>query len=143
MLKVIAEDFIKLDCVETVMPLYQELVEKTRQEPLCLSYELFIDHQDPGHFIFVEEWPDRHTLRVAGVQSPYGLLGFYHGVPLTERTTYYGLVAPDKISIYRRPIEAQCRTLDELRALVRRVVLHEIAHHFGIDDDRLHTIGAY
>jgi quinol monooxygenase YgiN len=62
MLKVIAEDFIKLDCVETVMPLYQELVEKTRQEPLCLSYELFIDHQDAGHFIFVEEWPDRAAL---------------------------------------------------------------------------------
>ena len=48
MLKVIAEDFIKIDCVETVMPLYRELVEKTRQKPLCLSYELFIDHQDPG-----------------------------------------------------------------------------------------------
>lgn len=64
MLKVIAEDFIKIDCVERVMPLYRELVEKTRQEPLCLSYELFIDHQDPGHFIFVEEWPDRAALDV-------------------------------------------------------------------------------
>lgn len=104
--------------------------------------EAFLETLDNVEIV-VEEWPDRHTLRVAGVQSPYGLLGFYHGVPLTERTTQYGLVAPDKISIYRRPIEAQCRTIDELRALVRRVVLHEIAHHFGIDDDRLHTIGAY
>jgi predicted Zn-dependent protease with MMP-like domain len=93
--------------------------------------------------VVVEDWPDRHTLRTMGIRSPYGLLGFYHGVPLTERTTHYGLVAPDKISIYRRPIEAQCRSLDELRATVHRVVLHELAHHFGIDDDRLEEIGAY
>jgi predicted Zn-dependent protease with MMP-like domain len=93
--------------------------------------------------VVVEDWPDHHTMRLARVRSPYGLLGFYHGVPLTERTTYYGLVAPDKISIYRRPIEAQCRTADELRETVRRVVLHELAHHFGISDDRLHEIGAY
>lgn len=93
--------------------------------------------------IVVEDWPDPHTMRVAGVRSPYGLLGFYHGVPLTERTTHYGLVAPDKISIYRRPIEAQCRSAAELREMVRHVVLHELAHHFGIDDDRLREIGAY
>ncbi|MGY0561791.1 putative quinol monooxygenase [Luteimonas sp. A277] len=62
MLKVIAQDFIKLDCVEDVMPLYRELVEKTKEEPLCVSYDLFIDQKDPGHFIFVEEWPDRTAL---------------------------------------------------------------------------------
>lgn len=93
--------------------------------------------------VVVEDWPDRHTLRTMGIRSPYGLLGFYHGVPLTERTTHYGLVAPDKISIYRKPIEAQCNTYDELRATVHRVVLHELAHHFGIDDDRLDELGAY
>jgi predicted Zn-dependent protease with MMP-like domain len=93
--------------------------------------------------VIVEEFPDRHTMRLARVRSPYDLLGFYHGVPLTERTTNYGLVAPDKISIYRRPIEMQCRTDEALRALIRRVVLHEIAHHFGISDNRLRDIGAY
>lgn len=62
MLKVIAQDFIKPDCVEQVLPLYRELVEKTRQEPLCLAYDLFIDQKDPGHFIFVEAWPDRAAL---------------------------------------------------------------------------------
>jgi len=93
--------------------------------------------------VVVEDWPDRHTMRLAHIRSPYELLGFYHGVPLTERTSYYGLVAPDKISIYRRPIEAQCRSIEELRATVTRVVLHELAHHFGISDDRLHEIGAY
>ena len=93
--------------------------------------------------VIVEEFPDRHTMRLARVRSPYDLLGFYHGVPLTERTTNYGLVAPDKISIYRRPIEAQVNTEEELRELVHRVVRHEVAHYFGIDDDRLVEIGAY
>ena len=61
-LKVIAQDFIRLAALELVAPLYRELVEKTRAEPLCLGYELFVDRKDPGHFIFVEEWPDRAAL---------------------------------------------------------------------------------
>ncbi len=93
--------------------------------------------------IVVEDWPDAATRRAAGIRSPYGLLGFYHGVPKTGRGANYGLVAPDKISIYRGPIMAICRTDEELRETVHRVVLHELAHHFGIDDDRLHAIGAY
>lgn len=62
MLKVIAEDFIRPDAVHIVAPLYRELVALTRQEPLCLSYELFIDRKDPGHFVFIEAWPDRAAL---------------------------------------------------------------------------------
>ncbi len=62
MLKVIAQDFIKPEAVEIVMPLYRELVEKTRHEKLCIAYDLFIDQKDPGHFIFSEEWPDRAAL---------------------------------------------------------------------------------
>lgn len=93
--------------------------------------------------IVIEQWPAWNTMRMAGVRSKFELLGFYHGVPLTERTTNYGLVSPDKISIYQKPIEAQCSTPQEVRTLVHRVVLHELAHHFGIDDDRLHEIGAY
>ena len=62
MLKVIAQDFIKLEAVETVLPLYRELVEKTRREDFCIAYDLFIDQKDPGHFIFIEEWPDRAAL---------------------------------------------------------------------------------
>lgn len=55
MLKVIAEDFMKPEAIVTVLPLYRELVEKTRQEELCIAYDLFIDQKDPGHFIFIEE----------------------------------------------------------------------------------------
>lgn len=62
MLKVIAQDFIRTESVAAVMPLYRELVALTRQEALNISYDLFIDQEDPGHFIFVEEWPDRAAL---------------------------------------------------------------------------------
>lgn len=62
MLKVIAHDYIRPDAIDTVMPLYRELVEKTLQEPLCTEYVLFVDQQDPGHFVFVETWPDRAAL---------------------------------------------------------------------------------
>lgn len=61
-LKVIAEDFIHPDAVPLVMPLYDELVAMTRCEPACIAYELFADPADPGHFVFVEEWPDRAAL---------------------------------------------------------------------------------
>jgi predicted Zn-dependent protease with MMP-like domain len=93
--------------------------------------------------VVVEDWPDAATLRLAGVRHPMQLLGFYHGVPRTKRTHSYGLVLPDKITIYRRPIEMRSRTLEDVRVMVLRVVRHEIAHHFGIGDDRLREIGAY
>ena len=62
MLKVIAQDFIKPEAVETVLPLYRELVELTRREESCIAYDLFVDQKDPGHFVFIEEWPDRAAL---------------------------------------------------------------------------------
>ena len=62
MLKVIAEDFIRPEHLDTVRPWYTELVEKTRLEPDCLGYELFIDQKDPGHFIFIELWPNQAAL---------------------------------------------------------------------------------
>lgn len=93
--------------------------------------------------IVVEDWPDRETLRLAGVSRPTDLLGFYHGIPLPQRTSAYVLVAPDKISFYRQPILMQCHTWQEVKALVTRVVRHEVAHYFGLSDDRLREIGAY
>ena len=93
--------------------------------------------------VVVEPYADRETLRQAGVQNPMQLLGFYHGIPLTERSQGYTLVLPDKISIYQQPIERMCRTPEEIRAQVLVTVMHELAHHFGLDDGRLHEIGAY
>jgi predicted Zn-dependent protease with MMP-like domain len=93
--------------------------------------------------VVVQDWPNQETMRQAGVTHRSRLLGFYHGVPLTERTHGYYLVLPDKISIYRMPILMQARTPDQVRETVHRVVRHEVAHHFGIDDEHLHDIGAY
>lgn len=62
MLKVIAQNSIKPEQVDAVLPLYRELVAKTRQEADCLGYDLFIDQKDPGHFVFIETWPDRAAL---------------------------------------------------------------------------------
>ncbi len=104
--------------------------------------EIFLDCLE-NVAIVVEEWPDRATLQSVGVRQRSNLLGLYQGIPQTDRTHGYNLVMPDKISIYRRPILMRCRTELEVRELVQRVVRHEIAHHFGIDDDRLVEIGAY
>lgn len=93
--------------------------------------------------ILVQDWPDDETLRLAGVTSPAGLLGFYHGVPLTERTTNYSQVLPDRISIYRRPILLACDSRQQVGPMVTRVLRHEIGHHFGIGDERLRDLGAY
>ena len=69
------------------------------------------------------------------------LLGLYHGVALTERTSHYGGVLPDRITIYRGPTLRMCGTREEVVAETEVTVVHEIAHHFGIDDARLHALG--
>jgi len=73
--------------------------------------------------------------------GPPGLLGLYEGIPLTSRTSQYAGVLPDRITIYRQAICAICRSEDEVADQVRRTVIHEIAHHFGIDDTRLRELG--
>ncbi len=99
--------------------------------------------------ILVEVWPSRATLRRMGLSPGETLLGLYTGIPLTERTQGYNLVPPDTITLYQGPIEHAATEweegtyLDRVREEVRHTVIHEIAHHFGIDDDRLVELGAY
>ena len=71
------------------------------------------------------------------------LLGLYEGVPLTERTYNYSLVMPDKITVFQRSIEGMYRNESQIIAEIQKVVRHEIAHHFGISDDRLEELGRY
>jgi predicted Zn-dependent protease with MMP-like domain len=91
--------------------------------------------------LVIERRPSERDLRNAGLGPNQTLLGLYHGIPITRRGTNYNLVLPDKISIYQEPIEQACRTNDEVREQVRITVLHELAHYFGISDDRLHELG--
>ena len=93
--------------------------------------------------VLVADWPTPAEVRAAGARSRYELLGLYQGIPLTHRTGNYTMVLPDKITIYRMPIERICRSRRAIVRQVRRTVLHELAHHFGISDDRLRELGAY
>lgn len=90
--------------------------------------------------VVVERQPTFRQLAEAGLKSGETLLGLYEGIPQTERGRHYGLVVPDKITIFQRTIEAQCSSDVEIRSQIRGTVLHEIAHHFGIDDRRLRQI---
>ncbi len=91
----------------------------------------------------VENRPTSAQLRRWDVPLGTMLLGFYEGVPLPERTADYGLVPPDVIYVFQKSIEEICSSEDEIREEVRRTVWHEIAHHFGIDDERLEEMGRY
>jgi predicted Zn-dependent protease with MMP-like domain len=88
--------------------------------------------------------PSQYELAEVGLegQDPRSLLGLYIGVPLTERTSSYGGVLPDRIALYQRSIESQAGPRPEdIRQAVRRTLIHEVAHHYGISDERLDEMG--
>ncbi len=94
--------------------------------------------------LVIEMWPTYQQMVAAGLTpGRETLLGLYEGVPLTARTHNYGLVPPDKITIFQGPILALCQTDEQVREQVRRTVIHEIAHHFGISDKRLRELDRY
>lgn len=93
--------------------------------------------------IVIADRPTREQLRSIKGRKGDTLFGLYEGVPLTNRTHGYGMVIPDKITIFQGPIESYCRNDAQIVKQVRRVVLHEIAHHFGISDRRLRDMGRY
>lgn len=90
--------------------------------------------------IFVEDWPSREQLKNVGLKGRYELLGLYEGTPITHRDQSYNLVLPDRITIFQKPLEAQCRSNSEIKREIVRTVKHEIAHYFGLDEDRLQAI---
>lgn len=91
--------------------------------------------------VVVRRRPALRDLRVAGVPAGDTLLGLYTGIPLTHRGTNYNLVPPDHITIFQEPIEGLCQTDQDVRDQVRKTVLHELGHYFGIDDRRLDQLG--
>ena len=93
--------------------------------------------------IRVQDQPTPAQLRDWGLAPDDELLGIYVGIPLTERTTNYGLVMPDLIYLFQDSIEAASVNEEEVRQAIQHTLFHEIAHYFGIDDDRLEEIGAY
>ena len=104
--------------------------------------------QLPRHFkdtmaniaVVVEDWADEDTLREMGIEPPDTLYGLYRGIDLTRRDSAYGNVLPDTIHIYQGPIEEDCEDEAEIAELVRDVVVHEIGHYFGLDDETMDDI---
>lgn len=90
--------------------------------------------------IVIEDWPTRQQLKKAGVVRRSDLLGLYEGIPRISRDQSYNMVLPDKITIFQKPIELQCRSLKHLKIEIARTVKHEIAHHFGLSDMELDKI---
>ena len=87
------------------------------------------------------ELMDNVAVVVAEDSGDSELLGLYEGIPLTERDDYGGMVMPDRITIYRLPLCRICSTPEEVVEEIRVTVVHEVAHHFGIEDERLHELG--
>ena len=94
--------------------------------------------------VVIEDEPNMDTVKIFGLGSRGHLLGLYQGVPLKARTHYYGMVLPDKITLYQANIERACEVSREgIYEKIKHVLQHEIGHHFGISDRRLKDIGAY
>ena len=111
--------------VDVPMPMFEELVADALDDiPEGLAQ--FMDNV----IVLVEDDPPEA-----------GLLGLYEGIPLTDRGDYGGLAMPDRVTVYRRPLCEMCETTQDLVDQVTITVIHELAHHFGIDDDTLHELG--
>jgi predicted Zn-dependent protease with MMP-like domain len=91
--------------------------------------------------VVVEEWPSEELLNELGVPPDDTLYGFYHGVPLPERSVLDSGLLPDKISVYRGPLMEDFRDRNELRRQIRITLLHEIGHYFGMDEEELSRLG--
>ena len=91
----------------------------------------------------VEDWADARDRSLIGTTSGGTLLGVYRGVPLTRRTSGYNLAMPDTIVIFQQPLQRLARDPDHLTELVNHTVRHEVAHYFGISDQRLRELGSY
>ena len=94
--------------------------------------------------IVIEEELDMEAVKRLGLGAKGRLLGLYQGIPLKDRTHYYGMVMPNKITLYKQNIERSCEASGlDIREEIKHVIQHEIAHHFGISDKRLKDLGIY
>ena len=108
-------------------------------EDLPRDIKKFLDNVQ----VTVANQPSSSVLGKLGLGPGHLLFGLYQGVPKTRRSSRYGLVLPDKITIYQCPMERVHTSPAAIRAQVRKTVLHELAHHFGISDQRLRELEVY
>lgn len=114
---------------------FQQLVE----EALAEVPEAFRQALDNVHVV-VEDWPTADQLAAVGLPEDGVLFGLYEGTPLPERGIEPPLL-PDRITLFQGPLEEACDNEDDLREEIRRTILHELGHYFGLDEDRLEELG--
>ena len=114
---------------------FEGLVRRAVQQ-IPEEFSVLLDNVD----VVVEDLPSLEQLAGHVLDEGDVLLGLYEGVPLTERSDY-GMVLPDKITLFKASIEDICGSDEEIVSEVRETVVHELAHHFGLDDDRLEELG--
>ncbi len=122
-MKLSGEEFEKLvkDAIEEIPPALRKYLDNVTVE--------------------VSPVPSRDDLAEMEVDDPTELLGLYHGTPLTERDADFAGLEPDRITLFQRNIERVCRSRREVVEEIRTTVLHEIGHHFGLDEDDLYDLG--
>ena len=91
--------------------------------------------------VTVAAYPTAAQKQSVGLQAGYALYGLYQGVPLTQRTSNYGMVPPDRITIFMYPLVTHYPTPEAIRKQVQKTVLHEIGHHFGMGEKQLRDLG--
>jgi predicted Zn-dependent protease with MMP-like domain len=90
--------------------------------------------------IVIEDHPSRELLAEMEIEPPDSLYGLYQGTPLPERTWAHGNALPDRITLYRQPIEAECEDEDEVRAVIGETLIHEVGHYFGLSEEEIEEI---
>ncbi len=117
---------------------FEKLVVKALEE-LPQVFKDSLDNVD----VVVEDAPLQAHADAVDSTHRRLVLGLYQGVPLSRRSHYYGMVMPDKVSIFQKNIEKICKSDDDIIRIVTHTVQHELAHHFGISDQRLRDLGVY
>ena len=124
-------------------PLFMRLTQREFEEAVVAALKRlpkFIKEKMENVDVVVEDRASQDLITEMGLHSPSELLGLYQGVPLDRRGFYYGNVLPDKITLFQVPIESICKTKEEIKEKVREVVIHEVGHYFGLDDERLREL---
>jgi predicted Zn-dependent protease with MMP-like domain len=114
---------------------FEELVEQALE-----SLPEWIKAHLENVAVMTAAWPSQDQRRASGVRAEDLLLGLYEGVPLTRRGRGYHLMPPDRITLFQGPLEMVARSSADLIRLVQRTVAHEVAHHFGMSDERLREL---
>ena len=121
------------------MKLAREEFEKTVID-VIQRLPQFVKEKMENVDVVIENRASSSLVSEMGLHSPYDLLGLYQGIPIDQRGFYYGNVLPDKITLFQLSIESVCNTKEEIQEKIREVVIHEVGHYFGLDEEKLEEL---